>query len=236
MAAPSKRKRTARNNLKKARIKLREKRVGGRGGFSQGIDSIRTKHYMHSEDMSTESKHVLQEPYVPNVLLWDDRGAVCSELVENSQVAPETIIPHGHGATSEYPGIQLCKEDLASDTYIGGTIHEVPSTKDPGLQDPYLVSVDETKYSVSLTGTDEPKQPAEGASMSYLRRYKETFRASKKAIATTQFSIATGESWVVEGVSLEDVLHTHGQRLGKEELSGRWGDTTPSRYLVIKLD
>ncbi|KAG8756367.1 hypothetical protein FRC11_005390 [Ceratobasidium sp. 423] len=221
MAAPSKRKRTARNNLKKARIKLCEKRVGRRTGFSQAIDLVQTEHYVHSQDTSAEDEHTLQEPYVPNVLLWDDYGVASSELVQNSDIAAETIIPHGHGATSGYLGTQLCKNDLVFGPPIRGTGHEDPLVKDPGLQDPYF---------------DEAKQPVEEAPTSYLRRYKETFRASKKAIATTQLLVTTGESWVVEGVSLEDMLHTHGRRLSKEEGSEQRGDTAPSRYLVIKLD
>ncbi|CAE6463979.1 unnamed protein product [Rhizoctonia solani] len=243
MGALSKRKRTARNNLKKARERRLRNRVERHTNFLRGIDPIQADQYVYSPDMDTENEHVIQEPYVPNVLLWDDCGSIVSELVENRTEVSQHDFSNEHEATVEEDSAQVYEANAESSTSVEETPSEGPSVRDidHGLECSYpettrSYSIDRVKYAISLTDPYGPKRPVRDASTSYLRNYKKIFRASKKAIAATQSLPISGESWVIEGVSLEEMLHTYGRRLDRTESPEKQRDTGPSRYLVVKLD
>ncbi|KAF8683415.1 Pectate lyase [Rhizoctonia solani] len=120
MGALSKRKRTARNNLKKARA----------------------DQYVYSPDMDTENEHVIQEPYVPNVLLWDDCGSIVSELVENRTEVSQHDFSNEHEDTVEEDSAQVYEANAESSTSIEETPSEGPSVKDidHGLECSYPAS------------------------------------------------------------------------------------------------
>ncbi|KAF8711965.1 Pectate lyase, partial [Rhizoctonia solani] len=120
MGALSKRKRTARNNLKKARA----------------------DQYVYSPDMDTENEHAIQEPYVPNVLLWDDCGSIVSELVENRTEVSQHDFSNEHEATAEEDSAQVYEGNAESSTSIEETPSEGPSVRDidHGLECSYPAS------------------------------------------------------------------------------------------------
>ncbi|ELU40515.1 polysaccharide lyase family 3 protein [Rhizoctonia solani AG-1 IA] len=200
MGALSKRKRTARNNLKKARERRLRNRVERHTNFLRGIDPIQADQYVYSPDMDTENEHVIQEPYVPNVLLWDDCGSIVSELVENRTEVSQHDFSNENEATAEEDSAQVYEANAESSTSVEETPSEGPSVKDidHGLECSYP---DRAKYAISLTDPYGPKRPVRDASTSYLRNYKKIFRASKKAIAATQSLPISGESWVIEDAS-----------------------------------
>ncbi|CAE6387636.1 unnamed protein product [Rhizoctonia solani] len=246
MGALSKRKRTAKSNLKKAREQCFRNRAERHTNFLRGNGFVQAEQQTYSTDIGPGGEHILQEPYVPNVILWDDCGIAISELVENNEDVSGPSSPSHYGAISEDINTPSYEDNILPSTFIEGIPPEGLSVNDLGLQCSYsdseqkdstiLDPEDRTKYTISSAKPCGVKQPIREASTSYLRNYKEIFRASKKAIAATQALPTAEESWVIEGISLEEILHTYGRRLDKKEPSERQSDTAPGRYLVIKLD
>ncbi|GAB1524573.1 hypothetical protein RhiTH_007727 [Rhizoctonia solani] len=92
--------------------------------------------------MDTENEHVIQEPYVPNVLLWDDCGSIVSELVENRTEVSQHDFSNEHEATAEEDSAQVYEANAESSTSVEETPSEGPSVKDidHGLECSYPAS------------------------------------------------------------------------------------------------
>ncbi|CEL57032.1 hypothetical protein RSOLAG1IB_08285 [Rhizoctonia solani AG-1 IB] len=241
MGALSKRKRTARYNLKKAREQCFRNRAERRTSLLQGNEFAWTKQPVYSTDPGIEDEYIVQDPYVPNVILWDKHGVAVSELVENTEDVPSLDSPNDYETMSEDTGTQLYEGNVGISASVEGVSPEGPLAEEPNSQYLYSETVhshleDRVEQTIPSTGLYTAKQPVRDASTTYLRNYKKIFRASKKAMAAAQTPPVVEESpsWIIEGVSLEEMLHTYGRRLNTS--SEGQTNTAPGRYLVIRLD
>jgi hypothetical protein len=93
---------------------------------------------VYSTDPGIEDEYILQDPYVPNVILWDKHGVAVSELVENTEDVSSLDSPNDYETMSEDTGTQLYEGNVGISASVEGVSPEGPLAEEPNSQ--YLCS------------------------------------------------------------------------------------------------
>ncbi|CAE6475497.1 unnamed protein product [Rhizoctonia solani] len=192
MSRPSKRKRTSRNNLLKARAKmniLRSLRREAETGLSQEVESANVGHPVYSTSTVTENNGQTRTAFSePNV--FEDSGN----------------IPEKSKACVHEGGLNFNK--LADQLVDGGAMHKGPlvgklcsegSESKIKIGACSILEGEAQKLMAESEGT-ETVRPTGNKVKSYLKMYKESFRAFKRTKLATQFPATSRDLWRAEGM------------------------------------
>ncbi|KAJ1301768.1 hypothetical protein OPQ81_008997 [Rhizoctonia solani] len=213
MPRPSKRKLAARDNLLKARAKmnlLRSLRGDLESAGVQKADSVKTENHVYSNGMATENsdqpKSILQDEATVAVF-----STPSPELKKHrKEVASKPNLPNEDACVMERSRDKIDERDLhynqsMRQLFDGGVAHSRPLDENPCPKDsdygikvkPGLIPEGEASERT------EALRPIEKRSGSYLKMYKENFRASKKMRLASQISATDVDHQKAEDVLIE---------------------------------
>ncbi|CAE6412137.1 unnamed protein product [Rhizoctonia solani] len=197
MPRPSKRKLASRDNLLKARAKMNQLRSlymsSGGSDVSKIVESFKTQRGVHLDGLMTENDDQVEDVAAPSP--DSGLGEHPEEIVTGSKLSDENGAILENEAHIKEKGLNFNQSVHGKMAHKGSLVidHCLKDSKRGMKMATDSIPGNNARQIMVASEKAEATQPVEQRAKSYLRIYKENYRASKKMKLLRQISISDGD-------------------------------------------